>query len=53
MKRTIKKTKIQQTKAGQYIITLPSWIVEKVLQAEKGSELEWDFQGDKAILKKY
>lgn len=52
MKRTIKKVRLQETKAGQFIATIPSWIVEKVLQAQKGSELEWDFQGDTALLKK-
>lgn len=52
MKRTIKKVKLQRTPTGQFIVTVPSWIVEKVLLADKGSELEWDFQGDTATLRR-
>lgn len=52
MERQYKKTKLQQNKVGQYTLTIPQWIVKKVLCAEKGSMIKFDFKGNKVILEK-
>ncbi len=53
MKRLHKTAKIQQNKTnGQYSITIPSWLVEKVLVAKKGDVIDFDFEGLKLILKR-
>lgn len=52
VKRHYKATRLQKNKSGQYSLTIPFWIVEKVLQARKGDRIEFDFQGDKVILNK-
>lgn len=52
MERQHKKTKLQQNKMGQYTLTIPQWIVKKVLCADKGNVVRFDFQGNKVILEK-
>jgi hypothetical protein len=52
--REFKVTKVQLKHANtpQYLTTIPSWIIAKVLQARKGDKLLWDFRGNEAIIKK-
>ena len=52
--RVFKTTKVQLKRAHtpQYLTTIPSWIIAKVLQAKKGDKLLWDFRGNEAIIKK-
>lgn len=50
MEREHKKVKLQYT--NRYTITIPRWIVKKVLCAEKGSTIKIDFSGNKVILEK-
>ena len=52
MEREHKKTKLQLNKLGQYSLTIPKWIVHKVLVAEKGDVIYFDFEGGKVILSK-
>jgi len=52
VERQYKKTKLQQNKVGQYTLTIPNWIVKKVLCAEKGSMIKFDQLGNKAIMEK-
>lgn len=50
MGREHKKTRLQLNKQGQYSLTIPKWIVNKVLVAEKGDIIHFDFEGGKVIL---
>jgi hypothetical protein len=52
MIREHKKAKLQENKLGQYTLTIPRWIVRKVLCAEKGSIISFDFTGNKVTLQK-
>lgn len=52
MERQYKKTRLQQNKVGQYTLTIPQWIVKKVLCAEKGDLINFDFKGNKVILER-
>lgn len=45
-----KKAKLQYT--TRYTLTIPKWLVEKVLCASKGSVIKFDFRGNKVILEK-
>ncbi len=44
------KAKLQFT--NRYTLTIPKWLVEKVLGAKKGSVIKFDFLGNKVILEK-
>lgn len=46
-----KKTRLQYN-SNRYTLTIPRWIVNKVLCAEKGSLIKFDFRGNKVILEK-
>lgn len=50
MERQHKKAKIQYT--DRYTLTIPKWLVEKVLCAKKGSVIKFDFRGNQVILEK-
>jgi len=52
MERQHKKTILQKNKLNQYTLTIPRWIVKKVLCADKGSVIKFDFKGNKVILEK-
>jgi hypothetical protein len=52
MGRQHKKTKLQENKLGQYTLTIPQWLVKKVLCADKGSIIKFDFKGNQVILEK-
>lgn len=52
MVKHYKKTRLQQNKEKQYTLTIPFWLVEKVLEAKKGDRIEFDFLGNKLILTK-
>jgi len=52
MERQHKKAILQENKLGQYTLTIPKWIVRKVLCAEKGSIISFDFLGNKVTLEK-
>jgi len=46
-------TKVKlQYHSNRYTLTIPRWIVKKVLCAEKGSIIKVDFAGNKVILEK-
>lgn len=47
-----KKAKLQVSKEGQYTLTIPRWLVQKVLCAEKGSIIKFDFKGNQVTLEK-
>ncbi len=49
--RQHKKTKLQYH-TNRYTLTIPAWLVEKVLCANKGDFIKFDFQGSKLILEK-
>lgn len=49
--RNHKKVKLQYH-SNRYTLTIPKWIVKKVLCAEKGSIIKIDFRGNKVILEK-
>jgi len=49
--RQHQKTKIQYH-SNRYTLTIPKWIVEKVLCAKQGSVINFDFRGNKVILEK-
>ena len=51
MERQHKKTKLQENK-GQFSLTIPKWIVRKVLVAKKKDVILFDFEGEKVILEK-
>ena len=38
--------------SNRYTLTIPRWIVKKVLCAEQGSVIKFDFKGNKVILEK-
>lgn len=46
-----KKTRLQYN-SNRYTLTIPRWIVKKVLCAEKGDLINFDFKGNKVILEK-
>lgn len=48
-KKEYKNMKLQYH-AGRYTLTIPEWIVRKVLCAEKGSIIKVDFKGNQVIL---
>lgn len=50
-KREHKKTKLQYH-SNRYTLTIPEFFVRKVLCAEKGSLIKFDFKGNKVILEK-
>ncbi len=52
MERQYKKTKLQQNKVKQYTLTIPKWIVENVLNAEKGDFIAFNFFKGKIVLEK-
>lgn len=39
-----------QYHSGRYTLTIPEWLVKKVLCADKGSLIKFDFEGSKLIL---
>lgn len=41
-----------QYHSGRYTLTIPEWMVEKVLDAEKGDIINFDFKGRQIILEK-
>ncbi len=49
--RQHKKTKLQHH-SNRYTLTIPRWLVKKVLCAEQGSVIKFDFKGNKVILEK-
>ena len=49
--RRHKKT-ILQYNSNRYTLTIPRWLVEKVLCADKGSVIKFDFKGNNIILEK-
>jgi len=49
--RLHKKAKLQYH-ANRYTLTIPRWIVLKVLCAERGSIIKFDFKGNQVILEK-
>ena len=56
--RQTKTTNVYENKTSnggtQFRTTIPAWIISKVFEAEPGEKikLSWDFQGDKAILRR-
>ena len=46
------KKAILQHHSKRYTLTIPKWLVRKVLCAEKGSVIKFDFKGNKVILEK-
>ncbi len=46
-----KKTKLQYN-SNRYTLTIPRWIVRKVLCANKGDVIKFDFKGNKVIMEK-
>jgi len=48
-KKQYKNMKLQYH-SGRYTITIPEWMVKKVLCAEKGTIINFDFSGNKVIL---
>ena len=46
------KKAILQYNSNRYTLTIPRWIVRKVLCAEKGSIIKFDFKGNQVILEK-
>jgi len=51
--RKIRTVKLQQRPdTGQFYLTIPQWIIKKVILAKKGDRLEWDFQGEEALIRK-
>ena len=49
--RLHKKTKLQHH-SNRYTLTIPKWIVKKVLCAKQGSVIKFDFKGNQVILEK-
>lgn len=41
-----------QHHSGRYTLTIPEWMVKKVLDAKKGDIIKFDFKGNKIILEK-
>lgn len=41
-----------QYHSGRYTLTVPEWMVKKVLCADKGDMINFDFEGNKIILRK-
>lgn len=50
-KKEYKKVKLQYH-SNRYTVTVPEWMVRKVLCATKGDTIIFDFEGDKLTLKK-
>ena len=50
-KREHKKAKLQYH-SNRYTLTIPQFFVKKVLCAEKGSIIKFDFMGNQVILEK-
>ncbi len=46
------KKAILQHHSFRYTLTIPKWIVKKVLCAKKGDVIKFDFKGNKVILEK-
>ncbi|KKK41178.1 hypothetical protein LCGC14_2815050 [marine sediment metagenome] len=46
-----KKTRLQYN-SNRYTLTIPRWLVKKVLCAKKSSIIKFDFEGNKVILEK-
>ncbi len=46
------KKAILQYNSNRYTLTIPKWLVRKVLCAEKGSVIKFDFKGNQVILEK-
>jgi len=46
------KKAILQYHSDRYTLTIPKWLVRKVLCAEKGSIIKFDFRGNQVILEK-
>ncbi len=49
--REHKKVKLQYH-SNRYTLTIPKWMVEKVLCAKKGDIIKLDFRGNKITLEK-
>jgi len=49
--RIHKKTKLQHH-SNRYTLTIPAWLVKKVLCAKQGSVIKFDFKGNQVILEK-
>ena len=43
---------ILQYNSNRFYLTIPRWLVKKILDAEKGSVIKFDFSGNKVILEK-
>ena len=52
VERQYKKSKLQRNITGQYTLTIPKWVVEKVLIAKKGDIIKFDFRGNQVVLEK-
>jgi hypothetical protein len=50
--REYKKIKLQCDNNGRYSLTIPKWCVKKVLCAEKGDVITFDFSGNSVFIKK-
>lgn len=50
-KKQYKNMKLQYH-SGRYTLTIPEWMVEKVLCADKGDMIKFDFRGSQLILEK-
>ena len=44
------KKAILQYNSNRYTLTIPAWLVKKVLCADKGSVIKFDFRGNQLIL---
>lgn len=44
------KKAILQYNSNRYTLTIPRWLVKKVLCADKGSIIKFDFKGNQVIL---
>lgn len=49
--RQHKKT-ILQYNSNRYTLTIPRWLVKKVLCADRGAIIKFDFKGNQVILEK-
>ncbi len=50
-KKEYKNMKLQYH-SGRYTLTIPEWMVKKVLDAKKGDIIKFDFKGNKIFLEK-
>jgi len=50
-KKEYKNVKLQHS-SGRFYLTIPEWMVRKVLDAKKGDLINVDFKGNELILKK-